>query len=69
MKHLRTLSWVMTILGILLIAGTQIAGLGLTWLLAGVMLTWAGIVKIIVVFIWTNVAHMGTDRHRPEDAI
>lgn len=59
----------MTILGILLIAGSQLLDLNLTWLLAGVLLTWAGIVKIIVVLIWTNVARLGTDDHKPEKAI
>lgn len=69
MKHLRTLSWAITILGILLIAGSQVLNMGLTWLLAGALLTWAGMVKIIVVLIWTKVAHLGTDEHRPEEAI
>lgn len=69
MNHLRTLSWTLTILGILCIAGSQVLNLGLTWLLAGVFLTWAGIVKIIVVLIWTHVARLGTDQHTPEDAV
>ncbi|HWV25165.1 MAG TPA: hypothetical protein VNZ58_13320 [Thermomicrobiales bacterium] len=69
MKHLRILSWAMTVLGILMIVGSQLFGLGLTWVLAGALMTWAGIVKIVVVLIWTNIAHLGTDEHKPEQAI
>lgn len=69
MKYIRILSWAMTFLGILLIAATPTLDLSPTWLLTGVLLTWAGIVKIIVVLIWTYLARLGTDEHQPEDAI
>jgi len=69
MKHLQLASYAITVLGVLLAAGATAADLGAAWLLAGILLAWAGIVKIAVVLIWTRVAHMGTDRHSPERSV
>ena len=69
MKHLNIASWAITALGLLAIIASAVLDLNAMWLLAGILLTWAGIVKIIVVLIWTRLARMGTDRHRPEKGI
>lgn len=66
MKHLKLTSLLITVLGF---AGAVIAGvfnLEPMWFLGGVMLAWAGIVKIVVVLIWTKLAKLGTEEHAPE---
>lgn len=69
MKYLHITSWAMTALGILAVVVHMLLGLSPMWLLGGVLLTWAGIVKIIVVLIWTRIARMGTDGHIPEKSV
>lgn len=69
MKYLNLTSWLMTILGILACIAYAVLGLDTVWLLGGVLLTWAGIIKIAVVLIWTKLAHLGTDRHSPEKSV
>jgi hypothetical protein len=69
MKHLHTASWGITALGLLAIIATAVLGLDTMWLMGGILLTWAGIVKIIVVLIWTRVARIGSDHHLPEKSI
>lgn len=66
MKYLHIASFAITALGLLIALACALLGLDAVWLLAGVLLTWAGIVKIVVVLIWTRVAHLGTDHHLPE---
>lgn len=68
MRYLRIASWAIAILGLLLVAITALLKLDEVWLLAGIMLTWAGLVKIIVVLIWDRVAHLGTSDHHPTPA-
>lgn len=68
MRYLRMASWAITILGLLLVVATELFKLEEVWLLAGIMLTWAGLVKIIVVLIWDRVAHLGTSDHHPTPA-
>jgi hypothetical protein len=65
MRHLHRISWLVTLLGIGIILAAWVADLDPVWLLAGILLAWAGLVKIVVVLIWTRVALMGTDEHRP----
>jgi hypothetical protein len=69
MKHLQLASYAITVFGILLALVAAVADLGAAWLLAGILLAWAGIVKIVVVLIWTKLAHMGSDRHAPERSV
>lgn len=69
MKYLHLTSWAMTILGILTCLGYFAFDLDAMWLMGGILLTWAGIVKIAVVLIWTRIAHLGTDQHRPEKSV
>lgn len=66
MKHLYIASWAITALGLIIALASALLSLDAVWLLAGVLLTWAGIVKIVVVMIWTRLAHLGSDRHVPE---
>ena len=66
MKHLHITSWAITALGLLAIIASLVLDLDTMWLLAGVLLAWAGIVKIAVVLIWIRVARIGSDRHLPE---
>ena len=68
MRYLRITSWAITLAGLLIIAVAMLAGLSVVWLLAGIMLTWAGVVKIAVVLIWERVARLGTSEHRPTPA-
>jgi hypothetical protein len=55
----------MTSIGISSVLIAIIGDLDPLWLLSGLLLAWAGIVKIVVTLIWTRVAQMGTDDHQP----
>ena len=65
MHHLQRISWAMALVGIVTVGIALIFDLDPVWLLAGILLAWAGIVKIVITLIWTRVAQMGTDEHRP----
>ncbi len=65
MLHLRRLSWALAAAGIILTAASIAFSLNESLILTGIMLAWAGIVKIVVVYLWTSVAGLGTDRHDP----
>jgi fatty acid desaturase len=57
--RLRTLSLVITVVGLVLaIAGTA-GGLGATWTLVGAMLLIAGLVKVVTVAIWRGTVGLG----------
>ena len=58
MSYLRIASLVITLVGVLLVIATLVLDLTPPWLLAGIMLILAGIVKVAVVTIWTRVAAM-----------
>lgn len=55
MKHLATISYIMTAMGLVLVAASATTDLSPVWLLSGVLLTLAGVVKIAVVQIWQHV--------------
>lgn len=55
----------MTGIGLALVAIAWIMGLDQIYILIGVLLAWAGFVKIAVVAIWTKIAMIGSDDHRP----
>lgn len=59
MRHLRIVSIAITLIGVLLAAGSIALGLGALWTLIGLMLVVAGIVKIITVAIWNGFAGLG----------
>ena len=69
MNRLRLASYAMTVLGVALALAAGLTSMGAAWLLAGILLAWAGLVKIVVVLIWTRVARLGTDRHMPEHSV
>lgn len=69
MKYVRYSSWGMTLLGMACIALTAVLGLDLMWLLTGILLAFAGIVKLTVLLIWTRLAHLGTEHHVPEKSV
>ena len=56
MRHLRSLSVVMTAAGVLLVLAAALFDLGATWILIGLLLAWAGVVKVVVVYLWRDVA-------------
>jgi len=68
MRFVRIATWTIMVSGLLLTAASLILTLGPVWLLAGIMLTWAGILKIVVVLIWDRIAHLGTNDHHPTPA-
>lgn len=59
LNHLRTISLLMTVLGIALIAAALLAGASPTVGLIGMMLVVAGAVKIVIVKLWHSVASFG----------
>lgn len=63
MRYLRWTSYAITLAGILLVVVAGLANLSEVWSLTGILLAWAGIVKIVVVYIWEHVA----DLHNPEN--
>ncbi len=60
MRHLKTVSYVITGLGFLLMAAALLIDLDPTILLIGLMLIIAGGVKIGMVALWNGVAGFGT---------
>ncbi len=65
MHYLRLTSYGMTILGFVTLFAAIAFGVNATVQLAGLMLALAGVVKIVVVFLWTHVANLGSDQHEP----
>jgi hypothetical protein len=65
MRHLRWTSRAITVLGAIAILAALALDLGAALILMGVLLTVAGIVKVVVVHLWMHVAGLGTDRHDP----
>lgn len=65
MHNLGIVSNILTIIGIGVAIGSRAFSWNDMWTLAGVMLVLLGIVKLIMVLIWTRVAHLDDDRHRP----
>jgi hypothetical protein len=56
MKQLAMISYVMTVMGVLVLAIAIVAGLSPLWQLTGALLLIAGGVKIAVVHIWQRLA-------------
>lgn len=59
MRRLRSVSLLMVVLGVVLLTGSLLLGLGPGWTLGGVLLTWAGIVKVVVVHLWRGITPGG----------
>ncbi len=56
MKQLRLLSYAISAVGVLMVVTALAAGLSALWLLSGMLLVIAGVVKIAVVHIWQYIA-------------
>ncbi len=56
MRHLRSVSLAISLSGLVLLVVSVIFHLSPTWTLVGLLLAWAGIVKVIVVHLWHSVA-------------
>jgi len=54
-RHLRSVSVAMTAAGVILLLAAVLLDLGATWTLVGLLLAWAGVVKVIVVRLWRNL--------------
>lgn len=65
MHYLRLTSYGISILGFATLIVAIAFNLSATFQLAGLMLALAGVVKILVVYLWTHVAHLGSDQHEP----
>ena len=55
MKQLAMISYCITTLGILLVAASVATDLSPLWMLSGILLIIAGVVKIAVVQIWQRI--------------
>ncbi len=65
MRYLHLTSYGLTILGFATLLAAVAFDLNPTIQLAGLMLALAGVVKIVVVYLWTYVANLGSDQHEP----
>jgi hypothetical protein len=65
MHHLRITSWAIVALGVVAFAAGLLFPIGDVWQLAGLLLIIAGLVKVAMVHLWTNLAGLGSDRHDP----
>ena len=69
MRYLNMTAWAITALGAALTLIGMVIGLDALWLLAGLLLVITGIVKIVMLMIWTRIARLGTDEHDPINAL
>ena len=56
MRHLWSVSVLLFLVGVALVIADPLLSLGPTWALIGLLLAWAGIVKVVVVYLWRGVA-------------
>ena len=69
MRYLNMTAWAITALGAALTLIGMVLGLDALWLLAGLLLVITGILKIVMLMIWTRIARLGTDEHDPINAL
>lgn len=67
MRQLRNVSVAMTVLGIALVAIATIFDLPAMWTLVGLLLAWAGIVKVVVVVLWRGIFAANASDRSPRD--
>lgn len=65
LHHLQASSWALVIAGIVAFIATALLDQGEAFQLTGLLLVVCGVVKLAVVSVWKNIAHMETDRHDP----
>ena len=63
MRHLRSISVLMVLAGLALLGVAAALDLSPAWGLTGLLLAWAGGVKVLVVYLWRGLA--GVDRPSP----
>lgn len=68
MRNLTLTAWIITALGVAMTLLAFIASLDELWLLGGILLALTGVVKIVMLQIWTRLAKLGTDEHEPINA-
>ncbi|CAA9541657.1 MAG: hypothetical protein AVDCRST_MAG19-1570 [uncultured Thermomicrobiales bacterium] len=56
MRHLRSVSVLLFLAGLVLLLGSLLLSLSPTWTLIGLLLAWAGLVKVVVVRLWRGIA-------------
>jgi hypothetical protein len=67
MRYLWLISGVIVVGGLALIVAGLTAGVGPVGLIAGVLMVWSGIVKVIVLRIWrSTLASQSSSRRAPE---
>ena len=54
-RHLRSVSVAMTAAGLVLLVTAGLFDVGATWALVGLLLAWAGVVKVVVVRLWRGL--------------
>jgi hypothetical protein len=69
MKHLHTTSWAITAIGAVVTILGMLLSVDALWVLAGILLFITGLVKIVMLAIWTRIARLGTDEHDPINAL
>jgi hypothetical protein len=69
MKHLMAVSVGTLVLGVFWIVVAWMAAPDQIWIMPGMLLVIAGIVKVVTVQIWVKVVKLGTDEHDPIKAL
>lgn len=59
MRHLRSASVILVLVGLALLLAAVALDLSPTWMLSGLLLAWAGIVKVVVVYLWRGISADG----------
>ena len=67
MRYVRVISLIMVILGFILLVGGTILRLDPLWTLAGLLMLWAGVVKVVVAALWRKLGTPDAVR-APEDS-
>ena len=55
MRHLRSVSILLFVAGLALLVAAPLLDLAATWALTGLLLAWAGVVKVVVVRLWRGL--------------
>jgi hypothetical protein len=66
-RHLRSISYLIAATGLATIVFAALLDLREMWIVAGMLMVVAGIVKIVMVHIWVNVAGFGSAQSPLDD--
>lgn len=69
MRYLYITSWAIIAIGVAVTLIGLVTSLDALWLLAGILLLITGIVKFVMLAIWTRIARLDTDEHDPINAL